>query len=120
MDTPLQVPTIDVRERITSEVIAQLAHQIAERFKPSRIILFGSYAYGSPRPESDVDLLVVMDTPLRTTQQAQQIRQYLDLLFGLDLIVYTPANLAQRLQWGDAFLQEIISKGKVLYESPDA
>jgi uncharacterized protein len=120
MDTTLQVPTIDVRERISSEVIAELAHQIAGRFSPHKIILFGSYAYGLPNPESDIDFLVVMDTPLKATQQAQQIRQYLNPLFGLDLIVYTPAELAQRVQWGDSFLREITTRGKVLYESPDA
>lgn len=115
-----QVPTIDIRERIPFEVIAEIAHQIADRFHPQKIILFGSYAYGSPRPESDVDILIIIDTPLRPTQQAQVIRQHLNLLFGLDLVVYSPDVLAKRLQWGDKFLQEIITKGKVLYESPDA
>ena len=120
MDILLQVPTIDVRERIPYEVIAEITRLIVEQFHPQKIILFGSYAYGSPRPESDVDLLVVLDTPLRTIEQAQKIRRYLDPLFGLDLVVYTPENLAQRLAWGDAFLQEIVTRGKVLYESADA
>jgi hypothetical protein len=61
-----------------------------------------------------------MNTELRQTQQAQQIRQHLDPLFGLDLIVYAPDMLAKRLAWGDAFLQEIVTKGKILYESADA
>jgi predicted nucleotidyltransferase len=120
MDSLLQVPSIDVRERISFEVIAQLTRQISEHFKPQRIVLFGSYAYGSPRPESDVDLLIVMNTPLRPIQQAQKIRQYLNPLFGLDLVVYTPDNLAKRLEWGDTFLQEIVTQGKVLYESIDS
>jgi uncharacterized protein len=80
-------------------VIDEIARQIVEHFHPQKIILFGSYAYGAPRPESDVDLLVVMDTPLRTIQQAQKIRQHLDPLFGLDLVVYTPENLAKRLAY---------------------
>jgi uncharacterized protein len=120
MDILIQVPTIDVRERIPYEVIAEITRLIVEQFRPQKIILFGSYAYGSPRPESDVDLLVVMDTPLRTIEQAQKIRQYLDPLFGLDLVVYTPESLAQRLAWGDPFLLEIVARGKVLYESADA
>ena len=120
MDILLQVPTIDVRERIPCEVIAEITRLIVEQFHPQKIVLFGSYAYGSPRPESDVDLLVVMDTPLRTIEQAQKIRQYLDPLFGLDLVVYTPENLAKRLAWGDPFLQEIVARGKVLYKSVDA
>ena len=59
MDKMLQVPAIDIRERISDEVIDQLVREIVLRFKPLKIILFGSYAYGSPRPESDVDLLTV-------------------------------------------------------------
>ena len=120
MDKIIQVPTIDVRKRISDEVINQIAQEIAENFKPNRIILFGSYAYGSPRPESDVDLLVIIDTTLRPSMQARLIRQFLNPLFGLDLIVYTPEILDQRLKWGDDFLKDIISRGKILYESPHA
>ena len=54
------------------------------------------------------------------TEQALEIRRRLNLLFGLDLPVYTPEKLAQRLAWGDSFLQEIIRRGLVLYESTDS
>ena len=54
-----------------AEVIDEIAQQIADRFKPQKIILFGSYANGTPKPESDLDLLVVMDTPIKEIQQAQ-------------------------------------------------
>ena len=120
MDTTLLVPTVDIRKRIPLGIIHELARRIAEQFHPKRIILFGSYAYGQPRPESDVDLLVVMDTPLRETQQALQICQYLDLSFGVDIVVYTPARVEQRLAWGDTFLREVIERGEDLYESPGA
>ena len=117
MDGRLSVPTIDVRTRIPEAVIRELARRIAEEFQPERIILFGSYAYGNPRPESDVDLLVIMKTPLKETRQAQQIRQYLEPLFGVDIIVYAPERFKQRLEWGDFFLREIIEHGIILYES---
>ena len=120
MDPALVVPTIDDRERIQTEVIYLLARHIADRFHPLKIILFGSYAYGQPRLESDVDLLVIMETGMRESQQALQIRQYLNPLFGIDIIVYPPAKIEQRLAWGDSFLTEIIQRGIVLYESPDA
>jgi hypothetical protein len=61
-----------------------------------------------------------MDTELKESQQALEIRRYLNIMFGLDLIVYTPERLAQRLEWGDSFLQEIVAKGVMLYEAPDA
>jgi predicted nucleotidyltransferase len=120
MSSTPHVPTIDVRKRISPRTIRAVANRIARQFRPQRIVLFGSYAYGSPRPESDVDLLVLMDTTLKPSEQAQQIRQYLKPLFGLDLLVYTPEQFAQRLDWGDSFLQEVAARGKVLYESPDA
>jgi uncharacterized protein len=119
MDTTLQVPTVDVRQRVPAEVISSLARQIAARFQPQRVILFGSYAYGKPCPESDVDLLVIMETPLREAEQALAIRQHLQPLFALDILVYTPQKMRQRLAWGDSFLSEIVERGKVLYESPD-
>ncbi|HSM69933.1 MAG TPA: nucleotidyltransferase domain-containing protein, partial [Anaerolineales bacterium] len=86
----LAVPTIDVRERIPDSVIQSLVRQIEEKFNPQKIILFGSYARGNPRPESDVDLLVIMETELREVEQSIAICQQIDYLFGLDLIVYTP------------------------------
>jgi uncharacterized protein len=115
----LTAPTVDIRSRIPESTIQELITQIVEQFQPERIILFGSYAYGDPRPESDVDLLVIMDTPLRETQQALQIRQYINPLFGVDIIVTSPSRLELRLKLGDSFLREITEKGLVVYESPD-
>lgn len=100
--------------------VAEVAQQIAARFQPERIILFGSHAYGQPHPGSDVDMLVVMETPLKEAEQATRICQRIDYHFGLDLIVRTPATLRRRLALGDSFLREIIDQGIVLYERPDA
>ncbi len=116
----LVAPTVDIRKRIPEEIIRELISQIALQFKPKQIILFGSYAYGKPRPESDVDLLIVMDTELRETEQALRIRQHVNPQFGVDLLVYKPARLEERLRLGDSFLKEIVEKGQVRYESPDA
>lgn len=119
MDTLLSVPPIHLRQCIPPQVIQKLVEKIVEIFHPQKIILFGSYAYGNPQPESDVDILVIMDTPLKESQQALEIRKAVNIFFGLDLIVRTPQNLDERLQWGDSFLKEIVTKGKVLYESTD-
>ncbi len=116
----LRVLPINIRQRIPEEAIQDIVEQIVRNFSPIKIILFGSYAYGTPRPESDVDILVIMETPLRETQQAIQICQKIEYRFGLDLIVYTSARLAQRLEWGDSFLKESVSRGIVMYERPDA
>src|SRR5881409_273301 len=95
--------------------IRRFARRIAERFQPDKIILFGSYAYGTPHADSDVDILVVM--PARNElAKAMQIRLSVDYQFPLDLLVRTPRNLAWRLAEGEWFLKEIMAKGKVLYE----
>jgi predicted nucleotidyltransferase len=120
MDAALSVPTILNRVRIPQSAIQSVVDQIATHFNPQKIILFGSYAYGTPRPESDVDLLVILETQLSETDQASRICQSIQYRFGLDLIVCSPQRLAQRLSWGDSFLKEINHKGSVVYESPDA
>jgi uncharacterized protein len=103
--------------RISMHAIRAVAQRIADRFQPEKIILFGSYAYGHPKPESDVDLLVIMDTPLRSRQQRLEISRALSPRpFPLDIIVRTPRELAERIAIGDLFLREITTRGKVLYE----
>jgi predicted nucleotidyltransferase len=103
--------------RISLHAIRAVAQCIAEHFQPEKIILFGSYAYGHPKPESDVDLLVIMDTSLRSRQQRLEISRALSPRpFPLDVIVRTPQELAERIAMGDLFLREITTRGKVLYE----
>ena len=94
------------------------SRKIAERFRPEKIILFGSHAYGTPHADSDVDLLVIM--PARNMiDQSVRIRRATEHRFPLDLIVRTPEYVRRRIEDGDWFLREIVSKGKVLYESTD-
>jgi uncharacterized protein len=103
---------------IPLRIIRRFARQVAERFQPDKIILFGSYAYGTPHADSDVDILVVM--PARNQiDQAVRIDCAIDPPFPLDLIVRTPKNMKWRLEEGESFLREITSKGKVLYEKDD-
>ena len=89
---------------------------MAAHFQPEKVILFGSYAYGHPQPESDGDLLVIMRTPLKPTEPAVRICQAIEYHFGLDLIVRTPEMLELRLALGDPLLAEIVLKGKVFFE----
>lgn len=104
--------------QITMAAIRRLADEIAEKFHPEKIILFGSYAYGEPNEDSDVDLLVVMPAA-NMINQSVRIRRLTSHPFPLDLIVRTPTYLQKRLVLGDWFLREIVGKGKVLYESTD-
>ena len=83
----IYVPLITERERIPAEAIEDVVQQIIKKFNPLKIILFGSYAHGNPRPESDVDLLILMDTKLRPIQQEIEICRNITYDFGLDLLV---------------------------------
>jgi uncharacterized protein len=104
---------------IPMRVIRKFARDIAEKFHADKIILFGSYAYGTPHADSDVDILVVMPTR-NQLDQAVRIDRAIEAPFPFDLIVRTPNNLRWRLEAGDWFLREIMAKGKVLHEHPDA
>src|SRR5579871_122000 len=96
---------------IPLRAIRRFARQIAERFRPNKIILFGSYAYGTPHAESDVDLLVIM--PARNAiDQSIRICLAFDPPFSLDLIVRTPKQIERGLKDDDWFLREITEKGK--------
>lgn len=100
---------------VPMSVIRKFARQVAEHFHPDKIILFGSYAYGTPHADSDVDILVIM--PARNQlDQAVKIELACDPPFPLDLIVRTPKNVQWRLEEKETFLSEIMTKGKVLYE----
>jgi predicted nucleotidyltransferase len=96
--------------------IRRFARRIAERFQPEKIILFGSYAYGTPHEESDVDLLVIMKTK-NAIDQSIRISLAFERLFSFDLIVRTPKQMERGLKDDDWFLREIVEKGKVLYEA---
>ncbi|MBI5651642.1 MAG: nucleotidyltransferase domain-containing protein [Chloroflexi bacterium] len=103
--------------RISIRAIRTVAQRIANQFHPEKIILFGSYAYGKPKPESDVDLLVVMETRLREKQQRLEISRALSPRpFPLDVVVRTPRQVQERVALGDTFIAEIMTRGKPLYE----
>lgn len=96
--------------------IIEYANEVAKRFHPERIILFGSYAEGQASDDSDVDLLIEMDHDQSTLQQALVIRKAIKRTFPLDLIVKSPREIRRRLQQNDFFLETIMKNGLVLYE----
>jgi predicted nucleotidyltransferase len=107
-------------DRLISHVaIAELAREIARRVKPQRIILFGSYAYGQPTPDSDVDLLVVMPHRGPPHRMATRIRLAVGPRFPMDLIVRSSAELRQGVSESEWFIVEILEKGIVLHDRAD-
>ncbi len=95
--------------------IQKLCKQIVDAFRPKKVILFGSYAYGTPNFNSDIDLLVVMPFEGRVHDQAVKIRRGLDASMPVDLLVRTPEQVRRRVEMNDFFMREIVEQGKVLY-----
>src|SRR5256714_15306168 len=100
--------------------ITELSERIAREFRPEKIILFGSYAYGRPSADSDIDLLVIMPFEGGHPEQAIRILNRLNVLMPIDLLVRRPEEVEQRLAMGDFFMREIIERGRVMYKAPYA
>ena len=96
--------------------IQAFVDEVVRQFQPERVVLFGSYAYGQPNEDSDVDLLVIMPHPDAGIEQAARIRQTIRAGFPMDLIVRSPAAIRKRVKMGDSFIGEILEKGQVLHE----
>ncbi len=102
---------------VSRQDIQAICDQIVEAFRPQQVILFGSYTCGTPTPDSDVDLLVIMPFEGSPIHQAAQISQRIDHHFPLDVLVRTPEQIRQRIALGDFFLREIVEKGHILYDA---
>lgn len=96
--------------------IAKLTEQIVRDFQPERIVLFGSYAYGQPRPDSDVDLLVVLPFEGKGFRKSLEILNRISPDFSVDLVARRPDDTARRYAEGDPLIREALDHGKILYE----
>jgi uncharacterized protein len=105
---------------VTEEALQAMVHRLVTGLHPRKIVLFGSYSYGTPTADSDVDLLVIMDTTARPVERYLRVSRLLrPRPFPLDLLVKTPEEIAQALAREDAFVHEITTRGRVLYERTD-
>ena len=110
---------VAVREARPADQVAGWVREVAQRFNPERIILFGSHARGTARPDSDVDILVVMDHQGSSLREALRLRQDVEYRFPLDLIVRSRDEIERRTALGDFFLRDVLREGLVLYERTD-
>ncbi len=108
---------------ITEEMVRDITQRIVQAFQPEKIVLFGSYAYGQPEFQSDLDLFVVMNR-LRRKSVFERDRVVAHVArpsgVAMDVLVRTPQEVAQRLKMGDRFFHEVMTKGQVLYERSQA
>ncbi len=102
----------------TKTVLDKIVSQLVKTYRPEKIILFGSYAYGVPHEDSDVDLLIIKTTSQPFVDRLVEVRKILtDPTRSVPLgpIVLTPEELDARLSIGDQFIEEIVTRGEVLY-----
>ena len=124
MVLPLRTPRLRKPETVPAGLKVSVGkslrpaiQKIVQELNPEKIVLFGSYAYGTPNPHSDVDLLVIMKTKASLKDRSWAVsRLLLPRPFPVDILVKTPGEVKKGLQTGDFFLKEILTRGKVLYD----
>lgn len=96
--------------------VTAFIERVALEFKPDKIILFGSRAYGQPLPDSDHDVLVILPFKGSPLRQALEILNRVDCRLNVDLIVRTPEDASRRYAQHDPVIREALDHGLVLYE----
>jgi uncharacterized protein len=105
---------------VIEEILAEIVRRIVTVLHPERIILFGSYAYGTPSDHSDVDLLVMLETHARPADRYQAVSRLIrPRPFPLDILVKTADEITRALAKGDSFICEIVTQGRMLYARSD-
>ncbi len=97
--------------------LEKVSQKIATEYQPEKIILFGSYAWGNPKEDSDVDLFIIKNSDKKTLEMMRDVRKItFDSDLAMDVLVYTPEQVKKRISIGDFFVEDILNSGKVLYE----
>ena len=107
-----------IADKKTKKLIHDITEKIVKEYNPKKIILFGSYAYGEPTEDSDIDLLVIKNTNETPMQRWIRLRRLLmtpDVMISITPFVYTEKELDERRKIRDFFIEEILKKGVVLY-----
>ncbi|MFH1453184.1 MAG: nucleotidyltransferase domain-containing protein [Armatimonadota bacterium] len=100
------------------KILQEIIKEIKEKYDPIKIILYGSYAYGEPTEDSDIDLLIIKDTNKRPIDRWVEIKKILRNVSrktAVSPLVYNPGEIEERMAMKDFFMEEIFEKGKVLY-----
>ena len=95
--------------------IDYISRQIIKRYNPHKIILFGSVVKDTFTADSDLDLFIIKDDPRPGGERICDVSSMFEHNVAIDVLVYTPAEVEQCLKWGDPFVKEILSNGKVIY-----
>jgi len=108
---------IEYPVQVTENLLQEITSRIVENFDPEKVILFGSQVSGAARADSDIDLLIIMESHLSALQRAVEVKRACRPRFvAMDVLVKTPEEMKARLQQGNLFLRQILEQGRVLYE----
>ncbi len=107
-----------VRDKRLRRLIREVVDKLRKEYQPEKVVLFGSYAYGKPTRDSDIDLFIIKDTAQRRVDRFVEVSR---LIYehgrGVSIcpLVYTPKEVEERLALGDDFVEEVLTRGEVLY-----
>ncbi|NLJ24643.1 MAG: nucleotidyltransferase domain-containing protein [Firmicutes bacterium] len=102
---------------ISEEQIREIVERIVVGVDPDRVILFGSYAYGEPDEDSDLDLLVIKETSIPRYKRGREVRKHLrGMKIPIDIVVYTEDEIQEFYGVKTSFIAQITEEGRVLYE----
>jgi uncharacterized protein len=98
--------------------VDEVVEKIVSAFHPRRIVLFGSRARGEAGPDSDLDLLIEMETDLKPLQRHMAIERLFDTRdWAMDILVYTPQEVERLRDVVGTIIYTIVREGRVLYEA---
>lgn len=95
--------------------IDSIKNQLVKKYKPDKIILFGSGAKGKMSEDSDLDFFIIKDEKKRFHDRMVEVYKLVEKDIAADFIVYTPKEVSERLNMGDPFIKSVFEEGKVLY-----
>lgn len=97
--------------------LKQVLQQIKDRYRPQKIICFGSIVSGKTHRWSDADIIIIKNTPKRFFDRIQEVSSLIDHIIPLDLLVYTPKEFQEMSEWNHFIKNEVIKKGQLVYET---
>lgn len=96
--------------------LKRIINKIVKEYQPEKIILFGSFAWGKPTKDSDIDLMIIKKGKKNFLTEQQAVRKIIDGEIAADILIHTPQEIKKRLNMGDFFFKNIMEKGKYIYE----
>lgn len=108
---------IKMVDHLTEKILQEIVNRIIAAVDPDKVILFGSHAYGQPKRESDLDILVIKKTNLPRHKRSIPVYDALrGLIIPKDIVVYTPEEVKDWENVPQSFVTSVIRRGRVLYE----